>query len=125
MRNTPFYILECNITEVEFWRRTFIPRGSSWPWGKVGTSPYFFEIVGFSEILMFQSESFQTFAVGKDKSFEFYQKTFELGPLNLQVSQRPCVPILLLLAFQSVNLLLILRTWLLTSVYHVKLLRFI
>jgi len=46
-------------------------RGTRGPWPPNG-----FDFVGFSEILMFR----QMFAVGKDKSFESYRKTLELGP---------------------------------------------
>ena len=34
-------------------------------------------------------ENFCTFSVGKDKSFELYQKIFELGPPTIQVPQCP------------------------------------
>ena len=37
--------------------------------------PNFFEIVGFSEMLV-SSENFRTFAFGKDKDYEFYFKIF-------------------------------------------------
>ena len=36
------------------------------------------------------SENFRTFAIRKDKGFEFYRKIIELGPPILQVPQRPC-----------------------------------
>ena len=35
------------------------------------------------------SENFCTFAVGKDKGFQFYRKIIELGRLTLQVPRRP------------------------------------
>ena len=44
-----------------------------------------FFAITFSELLMFLSENFQSFAVGKDKGFEFYQKISELIPPTLQV----------------------------------------
>ena len=44
----------------------------------------FSEIFGFSEIFpkirSASSEDFRTFAIGKDKGFEFYWKIIELGP---------------------------------------------
>jgi len=40
-------------------------------------SPNFFEIIRFSEILMFRWKIFGL-AVGKDKGFEFYRNIFEL-----------------------------------------------
>ena len=36
------------------------------------------------------SENFRIFAVGIEKSFEFYRKIFHLGPPTLQVPRRPC-----------------------------------
>ena len=35
------------------------------------------------------SENFPTFAVGKDKGFEFYRKIFELGPLIYRYHDAP------------------------------------
>ena len=47
-------------------------------------SPNFFEIFGYSEILMLREwEHFRTFVVCKDKGFEFYGKIIELGPPTL------------------------------------------
>ena len=59
--------------------------GVSWPRRQDGQWPppiilIIFQSIKFSEILMFQSDNFHTFAVGKGKCFEYCQKIFELGP---------------------------------------------
>ena len=46
------------------------PAGARWPWGRKGHGP--------SKFLK-SSDNCRTFAVDKDKSFEFYLKLFELG----------------------------------------------
>ena len=50
----------------------------------------FFRNLRIFETFNVSSERFRTFAIGKDKDFEFYQKIFELGPSNLHVPRRPC-----------------------------------
>ena len=50
----------------------------------------FFRNLRIFETFNVSSERFRTFAIGKDKDFEFYQKIFELGPSNVHVPRRPC-----------------------------------
>ena len=51
--------------------------------------PIFFEMVEFSEILMFLRKIFVILLLVKIRGFEFYGKVFGLGSPTLQVPRRP------------------------------------
>ena len=53
-------------------------------------TPNFFEIRPIFGNFDASSENFRTFAVGREKGFELYQKIIELGPAARQVPQRLC-----------------------------------
>ena len=57
-----------------------VDAGALWPVDREHGPLLFqkFQIFGGFSV---SSENFRTFAFGKDKSFEFYRKIFELGPL--------------------------------------------